>query len=105
MNTSIYTFINKKVVLVNENGQVPQKYYILKNWQEFSDLVDKFLKVDAVATPADITKDSKFPIFLELKSGFGVNFKYADINKVKEEMTKLKSQIKELESALKSLKK
>ena len=96
MNTTIYTFRNKKVVLINE-----KRFYLLKSWQEFSDLVDKFLKVDMVVTPFDIQRDSKFPIYLELKSGFGVTFHHANKKSIKEALKKSKEELKEIEDNLK----
>ena len=97
MNTTIYTFRNKKVVLISE-----PRFYILKSWQEFSDLVDKFLKVDMVATPVDIQKDSKFPLYLELQPGFGVNFRHVSLNRIKEDLKKERERLKELEFSLKA---
>lgn len=66
MKTTVYTYVNRKVVLVEK-----PRFYFLKDKAEFDAVVDDLIEIDAVSSPADLT----FPCILELRKGFSISLK------------------------------
>lgn len=64
MIATIYTYRNRKVVLV----QRPE-FYFLKDKQDYDKLVDSLLDIDATSSPSEL----KFPCVLRLETGFAPN--------------------------------
>lgn len=92
METTIYTYVNQRVVLFTR-----PTFYFLKNQKAFDKLIDKLLDIDAVSSPADL----KFPCVLKLEPGFSVNLRKSS---VKEYEKTLASVIQKAEKELKTIK-
>jgi len=71
MKTTFYTYRNQKLHLVEKD-----RFYLVKNKKELDLLIEELLHYDAVTTPYD--QDPKFPMLLELQSGFAPVLKYVD---------------------------
>lgn len=94
MQTSIYTYRKKKVVLFT----LPQFYY-LNSKIEFDQLVNKLLDIDAVASPSDLT----FPCLLKLESGFSVTLTKASPQEFFQSLQAENSQVAEFKKIAKKL--
>jgi hypothetical protein len=85
MKSYVWTYNkNKKPV-----GKEYNRYYLIKNEKQLEDLIEKFIEIDAVITPATLT----FPVVLELVSGFAPQFKIANKTAIKKELNKLQKML------------
>lgn len=97
MKTAVYTFKNKKPILIEVN-----KYYFLKNNKELNDLVYQLSEIDAVAYPTS-EEIKKYPIILKIKKlSFGFNFEIAT---PKEYLAELKSSKRIIDKNIEQLEK
>jgi hypothetical protein len=87
METTIYTYVNKKVKLLTFD-----RYYLVKNKLELAKLIDKFCDYDAVVTPDGNPNNFNYPLVLELLPGFGFEFIFVDskdvVKNIKENIKK-----------------
>lgn len=87
MKTTIYTYRNEKVVLLEAD-----KYYYVENKKQLDEVIDNLIQIDAVSSPSRIS----YPCILKLKSGFGCELELADKYDVQRDLAKLKTQLKTL---------
>jgi hypothetical protein len=80
MKTIIYTYANMKPVFFELD-----RYYYIKSEKQLDLLIDKLMDIDAVTSPTEL----KFPVMLELKSGFSPNLVVADKKAMKSQLVKL----------------
>jgi len=84
VKTVIYTFENFKPVIFEFD-----RYHFVRDKKALNKLIEKFLSIDAVTTPDELT----FPVVLELESGFAPTFRIANKRSLRKQAKNLKKLI------------
>lgn len=94
MKTTIYTYRNKKVVLITR-----PRFYVVRNQKELDEVIDGLMDVDAVISPVG---EVPFPAVIELESGFGPNLLLSTKRQMKKALAQARKELDLLENDLNS---
>lgn len=77
MKTIIYSYKDRKPFFLKLD-----RFYRVNTKKQLSKLIERFLEIDAVCTPANL----KLPCILELQSGFSITFTLANLPALQKEL-------------------
>ena len=86
MKSYVWTYVEGKPKVFELD-----RYYLIKNKRQLNKLIDKLLDIDATTIPGEL----RFPVLLELESGFAPTLVEASLPAIRDDVKKLQKLIKE----------